>query len=487
MFESSSAPAQLERALACPAGVAALGWLAGVDVAVLSTDDRVRCLQAWELSLRWVTARHAAAVVAVAGVRAVDSNDFAREEVRVALAGCGGSPRADVELARALAGPLLEVRHVMGEGRVSHAHAKVFDDETRHLDADTTRAVAAVVLERILPVGENLRGIDACAPCTPSQLRRRLRRAVLRADPAAAELAARTAARDRQVTRRVEPHSQGSLTFTGPALDIVTVWTSLDLRATSRPATEADERTLDQRRFDALVEICREAHTRPGARPRRGLVPAVHVYADAATWAGLRREPAELGGYGPIPAGIARDHFTSSTWRAVVIDAVTGLAQSVSDSTYAPTSRTRRQLHSRDRHCTFPTCSAAVWFCDADHNVPHASGGCTDRDNCGLLCRRHHRLKTFTTWRWERRPDGTTRWTDPRGTHWDREPVTHDMPPVEEAVVAPAEQPATPRRLVRGKRSQSGRLPQKRQPPGATPPPENQLRPGMQPDNPLRF
>ncbi len=141
-----------------------------------------------------------------------------------------------------------------------------------------------------------------------------------------------SAARDRQVTRRVEQHSQGSLTFTGPAVDIATVCTALDLRATSRPATTTDARTLDQRRFDAPVDVCREAAT-SGIRPRRGLAPTVHVYADAATWAGLHNEPAELSGYGPIRAGIARDHFTSSAWRAVVTDALTGLARSVSDAT----------------------------------------------------------------------------------------------------------------------------------------------------------
>ncbi len=80
---------------------------------------------------------------------------------------------------------------------------------------------------------------------------------------------------------------------------------------------------------------------------------------------------------------------------------------------------------SRRRFCRYrPT----VWFCDADHNRPYDSGGCTDADNCGLLCRRHHRLKTFTTWSWRRGDDGAIEWIDPNGVRWDREPIRYLMP-----------------------------------------------------------
>ncbi len=420
----------LAEAVAAGPGVAAITWLSQIEANLLDDVDRVRLLQAWELSSRWLNAQHSKAVVAVAGHRVSEVNDFAREHVRVALVGCGGSARADVDLARALAGPLLGVRDAMEEGRLSPAHARVIDDETRHLDPVTTRGVVDDLLRTVLAQTET-DGDDplrACARSTPSQLRQRARRAAVRADPAAAELAARSAARDRQVTRRAEPHAQASLTFIGPAMDVTTVWTALDLRATGLQAM-GDARTLDQRRFDALVDLCRHAVADSEPRSRRGLLPAVHVYADAATWAGLAEEHVELAGYGPIPAGIARDHFRSSAWRAVVTDAVSGVALAVSDSSYAPSPRTRRLLYSRDRHCTFPVCTAAVWFCDADHGIPHADGGCTDQLNCGLLCRRHHRLKTFTTWRWQRETDGGVRWTDPNGRAWQRDPVSYALPP----------------------------------------------------------
>ena len=49
--------------------------------------------------------------------------------------------------------------------------------------------------------------------------------------------------------------------------------------------------------------------------------------------------------------------------------------------------------------------------------------------NCGLLCRRHHRLKTHTGWTWTRHPDGTVAWTSPDGHIWTRPPQRYHDPP----------------------------------------------------------
>jgi hypothetical protein len=225
--------------------------------------------------------------------------------------------------------------------------------------------------------------------------------------------------------------------LTGPAVGIQTIWTALDLRAAH--TTAGDRRTLNQRRFDALVDLCRDAAPSSPARTRgrRGLRPSVYLFADAPTWAGLADEPVELDGYGPIPPGVARQHFTDATWRALVTDALTGTVQTVADGTYTPSAGTTRHLHAQDRRCGFPGCAAAIWFCDTDHNTPYQAGGATDHDNCGLLCRRHHRLKTFTRWSWRRSADGTIEWTDPHGRTWDRDPIRYLLPP-------PDEQPDNP-------------------------------------------
>jgi hypothetical protein len=415
----------LQAAEALPPGPRVIALLARIQVGLLDDMERVTLLQVWERSARWVAAQQAKAVVGVAGPRPTDRDDFAREQVRVALLDCGGSTRADVDLARALAGPLRSARDALERGEISYRHARVLADETEALDPVT----AAEVTTRVL---------DSAQHRSAAEFRRTVRRAAIKADPVHAELAAQRAAARRQVTRRAEPDAQASLVLTGPALGIQTIWTALDLRAAHTTAT--DKRTLDQRRFDALVDLCAQTPA-PAAgtrtRGRRGLAPAVYLFADAPTWAGLADEPVELDGYGPIPAGVAREHFTNATWRAVVTDTLTGAVHTVADGTYTPSARTTRELLAQDRRCGFPGCAAAVWFCDADHNTPHDQGGATDSDNCGLLCRRHHRLKTFTRWSWRRTADGSIEWTDPHGRIWDREPIRYLLPP-------PDEQPDSP-------------------------------------------
>src|SRR5512144_3243280 len=196
----------------------------------------------------WLLARATARPPAPA-----DRDDFAREHVRVALLDCGGSPRADVDLARALCGRLAEARAALRRGEISRTHAKILFEETRELDDPATAAVTTRVLGR----GPRR---------TPAEFRAAVRRAVIRADPVRAELAAARASAQRMVAKRALPDAQAALFVTGPATAVQTIWTALDAHA-ARPDTPgggadpagADGRTLDQRRFDALVTLCRAA------------------------------------------------------------------------------------------------------------------------------------------------------------------------------------------------------------------------------------
>jgi hypothetical protein len=51
-----------------------------------------------------------------------------------------------------------------------------------------------------------------------------------------------------------------------------------------------------------------------------------------------------------------------------------------------------RALWLRDRHCTFPGCTAPAAWADAHHLVHWADGGLTDLTNGALLCPRHHTI-----------------------------------------------------------------------------------------------
>lgn len=423
----------LARALALPPGPESIRLLAQVDVARLDDVQRVEHLQAWERAARWVAASQQEAVVAVAGPSARDTDDFAREHVRVALLDCGGSPRADVDLARQLVGPLRAALEALRAGRISFAHARALARETEEL----TDQAAADVAQRVLPRAERR---------STAEFRRVVRRAVLAADPAAADRRAAHAADDRLVDKRVDAGGRAALLVEGPTTAVAAMWTAID--ALADRVEPGDTRTRAQRRFDAAVEVLTAAPGRADRPVRRGARPVVHLYADLPTWAGLADNPVEIEGFGVVPAGPAREAFTDARWRAVVVDTLTGLVRGVGDATYLPGARTRRHLAVRDRGCLFPGCPAPVERCDADHAVPFAQGGPTEPGNLGLLCRRHHRLKTFGGWRWERARDGTIEWRDVDGRAWRAEPVRYRVPPdARAAIPGPA---VVPDRLPEG-------------------------------------
>jgi len=81
--------------------------------------------------------------------------------------------------------------------------------------------------------------------------------------------------------------------------------------------------------------------------------------------------------------------------------------------------RIREAVILRDHHCVFPNCTRPARSCDLDHITPYDPGGPpgqTSTDNLAPLCRRHHRAKTHSRWRYESTSPGSYTWTTPSGT-----------------------------------------------------------------------
>ena len=162
--------------------------------------------------------------------------------------------------------------------------------------------------------------------------------------------------------------------------------------AAPQPSTEhgSDTRTSDQRRADALVEVCRRAAAAGGAAPAtpKAAVVVTMGYQDLLerTGAGttltgellapetVRRMACDAG---IIPAVLGVRGARSSTWAG--------------PSGWSPPSRCRR-WDLRDRGCTFPGCSRPPSWCDAHHVWHWCDGGPTDPPNLALLCPRHHTI-----------------------------------------------------------------------------------------------
>jgi hypothetical protein len=143
------------------------------------------------------------------------------------------------------------------------------------------------------------------------------------------------------------------------------------------------------------------------------------VTVPLSTLLGCDEQPAELDGYGPITAALAR-HLAADptgTWRRLVTDH-TGQLLDHGRRTYRPPANLTHHIITRDRTCTFPGCQRPAKLCDLDHAEAWATGGPTTSENVGPLCRRHHNAKHHAGWRVHRRRDGTREWTSPTGHHY---------------------------------------------------------------------
>ena len=172
-------------------------------------------------------------------------------------------------------------------------------------------------------------------------------------------------------------------------------------------------RTMDQLRADILLDILEGTHTR-----QAGPTGGVHMHVALTTLVGFDDQPADLAGYGPVIADVARQtakRLHDDEWTFTVTDEATGKIVCTGTTKRRPTPNQRRQLQARYRHCVWPGCRMPSVDCDLDHNQPHAEGGCRHNHNLAPLCRYHHRIRHNTNWTYRKLPNNNHQWTSPLG------------------------------------------------------------------------
>ena len=168
-------------------------------------------------------------------------------------------------------------------------------------------------------------------------------------------------------------------------------------------------RSLAQRRADALVDIAAAflAAQGEGARPPVRL----NVTMDYGTLTGepptdLRQLRCELERVGPIPLETAFRLACDCAVGRVVMRGESEVLD-LGRETRLVNRALRRALVARDRGCVFPGCDRPAVWCDAHHIIWPRTRQSHQRENCCLLCRRHHVLCHEGGWRIKRRDDGT--------------------------------------------------------------------------------
>ncbi len=117
----------------------------------------------------------------------------------------------------------------------------------------------------------------------------------------------------------------------------------------------------------------------------------------------------------------------------VVVRPVLDPSRTATVDRHDPPAWMRESVVLRDGHCVFPGCTVDARICDQDHIIAYVGlddggpPGQTSVENLACLCRRHHRVKTFTGWRYHRLTTGphagSYRWTDPHGLTYRASPT----------------------------------------------------------------
>jgi len=198
-----------------------------------------------------------------------------------------------------------------------------------------------------------------------------------------------------------------------PAEGAALVKTVLDSLATVK--TPGDGRVIDQRRADAFVDAFARVLGDPTLPEHHGQRPAIQVTIAASTLLGCDELPADLDGYGPITAALARRIATdpTGTWRRLLTDPATGQLLEYGRKTYRPPKALADHVIARDRTCVFPHCRRPARLCDLDHRETWCTSGETCEHNLHPLCERHHYTRHNANWQIRRTDDGTYHWTAP--------------------------------------------------------------------------
>lgn len=294
------------------------------------------------------------------------------------------------------------------------------------------------------------RAAELAPALTPTQLRRataRLRDRLHDEPLAVRHLRARE---DRAVWITPDIDGMATLCALLPAPEAVGIGARLD--GIARSLREGgDERTLRQLRADALTDILRDgdiAGTTPSndgpeaATYVPGIRAEVRLTLAASTAVGLDEAPADLDGYGLVPADVARALVeTGASFTRVLTDPDTGAVTSVGRTHRLPPPQMRLHLQLRDATCRFPGCTRPASTSEADHTIEWRNGGETSLDNLVSLCTSHHHLRHGDRWRYTLH-DGVTAWTTPTGRRITLHPPTLAPPcPRFPDAAVPIEQP----------------------------------------------
>ena len=399
-------------------GYITLGELIEINPLALSSSGRIDYLSALDRQESWMCALKQEALVAIAGEYADEDggifgcvDDEEREDVATALRLSPTSAQSRIDVARVLVGHLPNTISALSTGEISVAHATVIARET------ATAIRNGLSEESIFRVEQT--ALAHAEFHTPGQVASKVKTTIAKLAPEEFEEIVDRARDSRRVSCYPEADGMATVIAILPAEDAQAVMKSIEafiLKRNSEDAPEWSILSADMKRADALTYIASQAlssladEVQPHRRPI-----TISVAIDLPTLMGLAENPGQLAGYGAIPASVARRLAADGNWQRFVSDPTTGNLLDFGREKYTPPQELIDYLLARDRVCRFPGCRRTGQSSDIDHAQSWETGGETNPANLGLLCRRHHRMKTHGGWSLESNPDGSCLWKSPKG------------------------------------------------------------------------
>jgi hypothetical protein len=335
-----------------------------------------------EAQIRWLMARRQELMASIAPARRSEFADEDPElteraiamEVAASIGVSAASARAALFDSEVLTQSLPTTLAALRDGRLGAFAARQIAAALGFIPAETASAI------------DELLAAEA-AQLLPGQVRAAADARVTAVDPESASRRAKQSRCDRWVWFEPMPDAVAGIGAVLPAEQAIACWHALDDHARGRRA-DGDDRTMDQIMADTLVERVTGA-----SRADHAAAIELNVVITDQSLLGASDAPADLAGFGAVPADLARELSSrSQTWvRRLLTDPIDASVLTVDTGRRRFDGALRRLIKLRDRRCRNPYCNAPVR--DIDHREAWIDGGATTASNGHGYCKRCHRLK----------------------------------------------------------------------------------------------
>jgi len=177
------------------------------------------------------------------------------------------------------------------------------------------------------------------------------------------------------------------------------------LEPLAQPMGEDDDRCLERRQGDAIVELSLHSLDAGLVPQHASQRPHLQVTTTLETLQGFPGSPAADMEFSTPISAVTVQRLACDANVARVVFGPDSVVVDVGRAARVVSGSTRRALNVRDQHCRWPGCERTASWSAAHHVVHWTQGGRTDLSNLLLLCHRHHWMVHEGGWKLARSDD----------------------------------------------------------------------------------